>query len=226
MPSDFQRPFPLPDGATEVLLVRHGSSVPGTPEQPVDLTDGRADPPIGEEGRRQALAVAHRLGDDHITEVFVTPLRRTLQTAAPLAERLGLVPVVVEDLREIHLGDWEGELSRRVVDRDPLSARVFAAQRWDVIPNAEDMEGFAERVRRGMDHVATVAGPDATAVAVLHGGVIAEICRQATQSSAFAFLYAENASISRVMRLSSGRWALRSFNDTAHLQRVAEAARA
>jgi hypothetical protein len=47
--------------------------------------------------------------------------------------------------------------------------------------------------------------------------VIAEACRQATSSQAFAFLYAENASLTRIMRLATGRWALISFNDTAHL---------
>jgi hypothetical protein len=38
-----------------------------------------------------------------------------------------------------------------------------------------------------------------------------------TGSRKFAFLYAENGSLTRLMRLPSGRWNLIAFNDTAHL---------
>lgn len=217
MPRDFQRPFSRPKGATEVVFVRHGSSHSDPDGPPMGLVDGHADPPLSDRGRRQAVAVAERLASEPASGMYVTPLRRTSETAAPLAERLGLDPVVVDDLREVHLGDWEHDFRLRIAGPDPLTLDVFAAQRWDVIPNAEDMDTFAARVRRGIDAIADATGPDASAIAFVHGGVIAEICRQATQSAAFAFLYAENGSISRLIRLSSGRWALRSFNDISHL---------
>jgi probable phosphoglycerate mutase len=54
-------------------------------------------------------------------------------------------------------------------------------------------------------------------VAVVHGGVIGELCRQATASRPFAFVHADNASITRLVALADGRRLLRSFNDTAHL---------
>jgi 2,3-bisphosphoglycerate-dependent phosphoglycerate mutase len=222
MPRDFQRPFTLPKGATEVILVRHGSSGSQSPGRPAGLIDGDADPPLSARGQRQALAVAGRLGDERVAGLFVTPLRRTAETAQPLSARLGRDPIVIEELREVFLGDWEHDFRVRIAGRDPLSADVFAAERWDVIPNAEDMDSFGARVGAGMERVAALAGPDATAIAVVHGGVIAEACRQATGSTAFAFLYAENGSISRVMRLASGRWTLRSFNDISHLAAISD----
>lgn len=225
MPRDFQRPFPLPEGASEIVLVRHGSSASAASGNGARIVESRTDPPLTDIGRRQAEAVAERLADERLERLsglFVTPLRRTAQTAEPLTQRLGLEPVVVEDLREVHLGDWEGEANARLRD-DPLTAQVFAVERWDVIPNAEKMEDFAARVRRGIDLVADACGAGRVAIAVVHGGVVAEACRQATGSTGFAFLYAENGSISRVMRLRSGRWALRSFNDIAHLRAIARA---
>jgi probable phosphoglycerate mutase len=218
MPRDFQRPFVLPEGATEVLLVRHGSSGRQPHVDGLDLVDGQNDPPLDEAGLRQAEAVSMRLAQWRADQLFVTPLRRTRQTAAPLADRLGCEPVVVPELREVHLGDWEGQLNARVAAGDDLSHAIFAAERWDVIPNAESMDAFSDRVRRGMTHLIETVGPQAVAVAFVHGGVIAEACRQTTGSQAFAFLYAENASITRLVRMASGRWALISFNDTAHLQ--------
>jgi 2,3-bisphosphoglycerate-dependent phosphoglycerate mutase len=218
MPRDFQRPFVLPEGATEVMLVRHGSSARQQGEEGVDLIDGHSDPPLDDAGLRQAEAVAARLARWRTDQLFVTPLRRTSQTAAPLAGRLGRTPVVVPELREVNLGDWEGQLNSRVANGDELSKEIFAAERWDVIPNAEPMDAFSDRVHRGMAHLVEAVGPQGVAVAFVHGGVIAEACRQATGSKAFAFLYAENASITRLVRMASGRWALISFNDTAHLE--------
>jgi probable phosphoglycerate mutase len=218
MVRDYQRPFGLPDGATELVLVRHGSSVWSSDGDA--LAGGQHDPPISVDGQLQARAVAERLAEERLTGLFVTPLRRTAETAKPLANLVGLEPVVVADLREVYLGDWEGEWNVRMARRDPLGAEIFAAGRWDVIPNAEPMEDFGERIRRGMDQVADAIGPDASGAAFLHAGVIAEICRQATGSTAFAFLYAENGSISRVLRLRSGRWSIRSFNDIAHLRHL------
>jgi probable phosphoglycerate mutase len=160
MPRDFQRPFQLPSGATEVILIRHGSARHWTPEQPIDLIDGHSDPELTELGRSQAQAVARRLGDTDPAAVFVTPLRRTQETAGPLAQRLGIEPVVLTELREVYLGEWEGQLNHRVAADEELTRTVFAAERWDVIPNAEPMEEFSARVTQGMERLVAAAGPD------------------------------------------------------------------
>jgi probable phosphoglycerate mutase len=217
MARDFQRPFQLPAGATEVVLIRHGSARHSTPEQPIDRIDGHSDPGLTELGWRQAQAVAERLGGAEPAAIFVTPLRRTQETARPLAERLGVEPVILPDLREVYLGDWEGQLNYRVSRGTALTHEIFEAERWDVIPNAEPMEAFSARVTRSMERLVEAAGPDRTTLAVVHGGVIAEVCSQVTGSRAFAFLYADNGSLTRLMRLPSRRWALIAFNDTAHL---------
>jgi 2,3-bisphosphoglycerate-dependent phosphoglycerate mutase len=213
-----QRGFALPPDATEVVLVRHGASAAAVPGQPFPLLDGHGDPPLAEAGERQAEAVARRLADEPLAGLFVTGLRRTAQTAAPLAARLGVDPVVVWDLREVWLGEWEGgEFRIRTHDRDPLALRVIAEERWDVIPGAETMAALAQRVRAGIATIVDSVGPGATAAAFLHGGVIGEACRQATDSRPFAFVHADNASVTRLVVLGDGRWLLRSFNDTAHL---------
>jgi probable phosphoglycerate mutase len=216
-----QRTWSLPDDATEVLLVRHGASQAAVPGEPFELIEGHADPPLAPEGEVQAQAVGARLAADPPDALFVTPLRRTVQTAMPLVAATGLQPVVVADLREVHLGVWEGgEMRIRSANGDPLVARIFEEQRWDVIPGAEPMEGFVERCRAGLLRVVAETGPGRRAAAVVHGGVIGELCRQAARAPRMAFVHAENTSISRIVVFGDGRWLLRSFNDTAHLDRV------
>ncbi|NUP65752.1 MAG: histidine phosphatase family protein [Nonomuraea sp.] len=211
-----QSRFRTPPGATEILLVRHGESEPARPDRPFPLVDGQGDPALAPEGREQAERVGLRLGTEPIDAIYVSTLRRTSETAAPLAARLGLTPVVEPELREVHLGEWEGGLFRRMVaEGHPIAHRMSAEERWDVIPGAEPAAAFAERVRKALGRLAA-AHPDQRVVAVTHGGVIAEALAAATGSRPFAFLGADNASVSHLV-LTESRWILRRFNDTAHL---------
>ena len=218
-PPNYQAPFMLPSGATEIALVRHGASAAHEPEATFGLVDGHSDPPLAARGHEQSLRLADRLRLEPIAALFITPLTRTAETAAPLVRHTGLKPVVVPELREIHLGLWEanGGLQRHDPDRAALRARVLEEQDWGLIPGAERNPEFGVRVKAGLDKVAAATGPDRLGVAIVHGGVIAQACHAITGSRPFAFIATQNCSITRLIRLSSGRWILQVYNDTAHL---------
>ena len=130
--------------------MRHGASAPAIPGQPFPLLDGHGDPPLAPEGVAQAEAVAERLAGEELAALYVTTLQRTHRTAAPLAERTGLDPVIVPDLREVSLGEWEGgEFRIRMAQGDPVALQAVAEERWDVIPGAETMESLARARARG-----------------------------------------------------------------------------
>ena len=211
-----QSGFPDIPGSADILLVRHGQSEPYQPGVPFPLVDGHADPALTPNGHEQARRLAGRLATTGIDAIYVSTLRRTAQTAAPLAARLGLAPRVEPDLREVHLGDWEGgEYRQRVAEHDPVVRQVFEAERWDVIPGAESSAALAARVRAAIDRLA--AGHAGHRVAIFtHGGVIGQALALASGSRPFAFLSADNASISRLVVIER-RWIVRGFNDTAHL---------
>ena len=211
--------FVTPPGATELLLVRHGESTVFVPGRTMPRRDGHSDPELAPEGRDQAERVAARLALEHIDAIYVTPLRRTAQTAAPLARRLGLTPRVELGLREVHLGEWEGGLFRqRVIERHPLAELMWAEERWDVVPGAEPAELFASRVREGVERIGA-AHPDQRVAVFTHGGVIGQILSHATGATAFAFSQADNGSISHLV-MQPGRWTVRRYNDTAHLEPI------
>ena len=211
-----QNRFRNPEDAAELLLIRHGESEPAHPDTPFPLVGGHSDPALAPEGEEQAERVAQRLAGTRIDAMYVTPLRRTAQTAAPLARRLGLTPQVEPGLREIQLGEWEGGLFRqRVAERHPTAERMWAEERWEVIPGAEQTAAFADRVREA---IARLAGrhPGQRVAVFTHGGVIGTALAVATGSRPFAFITSDNGSISRLV-VTAGPWIVRSFNDTAHL---------
>jgi probable phosphoglycerate mutase len=93
--------------------------------------------------------------------------------------------------------------------------RVMREQRWDVVPGAESREAFGGRLRRGIERIAAEHAGGRVLV-FSHGAAIGEILAQATGSEPFAFVGADNTSISRLV-VSPERWVVRGYNDTAHL---------
>jgi probable phosphoglycerate mutase len=98
-------PARKPAPATLVLLVRHG----------LTATTGKVLPGrtaglhLADAGRTQAEAVASRLAElPKVDALYVSPLERTRETAAPIAAALGLKPVVDRGLLECDFGEWTG----------------------------------------------------------------------------------------------------------------------
>ena len=211
-----QHKYEVPQGATEIILVRHGESRAATADNPFPLVEGQGDPELALQGRQQAVAVGERLKHFPIDAVYVTSLQRTVETAAPLCAHLEMEHRVAPDLREVHLGDWEGGKFRIMVhENHPLYLKMHEEQRWDVIPGAESRESLQERIGRGLDRIAQ-AHPNELVVAVLHGGVIGHIMAEATGSTPFAFNGCDNGSISKIVMVD-GKIIVRGFNDVSHL---------
>ena len=211
--------FAAPPGSTTILLIRHGESAAFDEDNPFALVDGHGDPPLRDpDGLEQARRIGERLGSEDIAAIYVTPLQRTHQTAAPLAERLGLDPRVEPELREVNLGEWEsGGLRKHTREGHPMVLQILAEQRWDVIPGAEPTEAFDARVRAGIERIAA-AHPDETVAAFVHGGVIGRVLATAVHAGrGLAFAAADNGSISEIVVVPDGPWVVRRYNDTAHL---------
>ncbi|NNN02395.1 MAG: phosphoglycerate mutase [Acidimicrobiaceae bacterium] len=92
---------------TTLLLVRHGETTTTGKVLP-----GRAPGlHLSERGREQAERVAQRIAELPRTPsaLYVSPLERARETAAPLARTLGLKPRVTRGLLECDFGEWTGQ---------------------------------------------------------------------------------------------------------------------
>jgi probable phosphoglycerate mutase len=150
---------------TRLLCVRHAESVWNAEGR----WQGRADPPLSDRGRKEALAAAARVGDT-VERVVSSDLLRAKETAEIIASALGTGGVTaVPDLGEVGVGEWSG-LTRAEIDaRWPGGIAGWRDGSY-APPGAEDRQEFLERVVRGLHAVAAaMSGPT---LVVTHGGVI------------------------------------------------------
>lgn len=211
-----QERFRLAPGATHVYLVRHGESEPLRHDSPQPLVGGHGDPALATIGIAQARLVADRLSAIPLSAIYVSSLRRTAQTAAPLAQHTGLTPIIEPDLREVFLGDWEGGIYRiRAAENHRDWQRLQEEQTWDVIPGAEQVADLQFRVRAAINRIADAHRGQRVAV-FAHGGVIGAAAAIATGGRMFAFAGSDNTSVTQLV-VDGDSWLLRRFNDTNHL---------
>jgi probable phosphoglycerate mutase len=203
--------FPTGTFVTEVLLIRHGRSddvVPGSPES--------YDPPLHPEGVAQAAALGRRLAPKKIDAVYSSDLARAVQTAAPISDPRGYTTVQRADLREVHLGDWEGgEFRRLAAAGDPQWLAWAATGRWDGVPNGEGDDAFRARVRGAIDDIAA-ANEGAAVAVVCHGGVINAFLASLSESRRSFIATIDNTSVS-VVRYGGPSVAVLTVNDCHHI---------
>lgn len=153
-----------------LLLIRHGQ----TPSNVAGELD-TAVPGAGltDLGRLQAAALPGALAHEQVGSLHVSPLRRTQETAAPVAAQLGLTPTVHPGLAEIGAGDLE--MRADDASRAAYAECVAAWITGDLdraMPGGHDAHPFLERYDAAVAAAVTGRGPHDTVVVVSHGAAI------------------------------------------------------
>jgi broad specificity phosphatase PhoE len=95
-----------------LYLLRHGQTELSRDDT---FCGSGLDPDLTSDGRQMAEAFAAAYARLQWQGVYTSSLRRTISTAQPLCERIGVVSNARPELNEIGYGEWEG-LTKAVVD--------------------------------------------------------------------------------------------------------------
>ncbi|EDP65251.1 phosphoglycerate mutase family protein [alpha proteobacterium BAL199] len=155
-----------------LYLLRHGE----TTWNRIGRLQGQLDAPLTRLGLAQIDAVAHCLAglvNGTSFRLVASPLGRTRQSAAMVAEHLGVdyEAIVWDDrLKEITLGDWDGFPGWGALDRaHPEEAARRNADPWNYrYPNGESSQDVQDRVRPFLAECEAMGGVH---VIVAHGVV-------------------------------------------------------
>jgi len=155
-----------------LLLARHGQSISNA----VRRFQGAQDVALSPLGVRQAEALRVALGRRRIAHVYASPLERARRTAEIAVAGLGLPLTVVDDLRELSLGQWEGCTVEEIRTRpgDPYAQWVRDPVQC-LPPGGEPLAEVQARVVRAVAQIATAHPNREDVLVVSHGGVISAL---------------------------------------------------
>jgi len=195
--------------------VRHGQSTWNHERR----IQGQLDPPLSDEGRRQAERLGRRLAGRTFAGLYTSDLKRAAETAQLVGQAIGVDATPMAELREIYLGQWEGLRTAEVAERFPEAWASWTDEpNWDLVAGGEGSAAFEARVSLALDRLFE-RHSQGDVLVVTHGGVIQVALHQVVGRSArgiFRFRI-QNASLS-VLEKRSGRVIVGGVNDIGHLE--------
>ncbi len=179
---------------------------------------GQLDPPLSDEGRRQAAQLGRRLSGRTFAGFYSSDLKRAAETAEVVGESLGIDPEPMVELREIHLGQWEGLRTEELAVRFPQAWASWTEEPdWDLVSGGEGSAAFEARVGLALDTLFK-RHAEGDVLAVTHGGVIQIALHHVVGRPGrgiFPFRI-QNASVS-ILERRNGRVVVSGVNDIGHL---------
>ena len=191
----------------ELILVRHGLPVR------IDDASGPADPELSDEGRAQAARLADWLRRDAIDAVYVSPMRRAIQTAEPLADAVGVDPVVDDELAEF---DREAHFYVPIEELKAAGDERYMKIMRGEMDGEVDPQTFREVVAVAVERIIE-AHPGNTVAIVCHGGVINAWASHVLGLPDPLFFEPFYTSVNRFLASSRGHRSVVSLNDLGHL---------
>ena len=145
----------------DIVFVRHGQTVENSHGK-----YGSIDTPLSEKGRKQIEALKGALGDKTFKNIYVSPLKRTIETA----EILGLDGLKEERIKEINFGIFEGKSYEEIYREYPLETSLWVKDYIGYkIPKGESLMDLYNRVSSFLEKVIK---DDNDVLVITHEGVI------------------------------------------------------
>jgi probable phosphoglycerate mutase len=189
----------------ELVLIRHA--------RPIRIEDagGPADPALTDFGHRQAKAMAELMVTEHFDALYVSPMQRARQTAAPLESGKSMEAVVIPGVAEYD-ADADHYIPIEDVKADKAMWRKFIEEH-----QAGDMSSFAATVNASIEELIAAHRGDRIAI-ICHGGVINVWAANVLGLEASMFFEPDYTSVNRFVAASSGERSIQSLNETGHLR--------
>jgi broad specificity phosphatase PhoE len=92
-----------------VWIARHGDRLDFVNPEWFNTATRRYDPPLSDDGFKQATELGQRLKSENIKHLFVSPFLRTIQTANEVAQVINLPIKLEAGLSEWHNSEWMTE---------------------------------------------------------------------------------------------------------------------
>jgi len=191
----------------QFLFVRHALPLRSEPGE-------GSDPHLSEQGVEQSRRLPDALARFRVNRLVSSPQRRAIQTAGPLAEKLGLAVEV-----EPRLAEYDRDLGHyvpieQIARENPEEMARLAAGK---LPSAVDEAEFTGRVIAAVEDLAAAGDRDDTVAVFSHGGVINVALHHILGTERLLAFHVDYVSVTRILASRSGRLSVAAVNETQHV---------
>lgn len=191
----------------QLLLIRHALPLRSEPGQ-------GSDPDLSEEGVEQAKRLPDALARFPITRLVSSPQRRSVQTAQPVAEALGLGVEIDERLAEYDR-DMEHYIPIEQIAAEFPEELARLAQGH--LPSSVDEARFLARIDAGMRDLVAASDHEDTVAVFTHGGVINGLLYGILGTEKILSFNVDYAGITRLLSSREGNMYVAAVNGTEHV---------
>lgn len=202
----------------KLFLIRHGQTDGNVRGQYI----GSLDIDMTEEGISQAKSAKNYLSNVNFSNIYSSPLKRAVNTAVIIAEGTGHKVRIMNDLRELDFGKWEGLKFDEINSAYREDYQGWLDDPYNHPPTGG--ESFDKLIARADKEIKRIVeeNPDGSSVAVVsHGGVILSLIVNWLKipSGRWRSLIQRQAAINVVV-IDNGFPYVSSINYTGHLKPI------
>jgi probable phosphoglycerate mutase len=151
------------------LLIRHGKT-----DYVNQKLAGRIDEPLNGMGEKHAYSIAEAIGQLPIKAIYSSPLKRAIQTAEPLSQKIDVPVEISSCLTQVDFGEWEGMSFERLKD-----VEAWKAYKRNPVenhcPGGEKTHAVRQRVMIELTRLSQLHTPEDLIAIFSHGSIIRNI---------------------------------------------------
>jgi probable phosphoglycerate mutase len=191
----------------QLLLIRHALPLRSEPGQ-------GSDPDLSEEGLEQAKRLPDALARFPITRLVSSPQRRSVQTAQPVADALGMT-VEIDDRLAEYDRDMEHYIPIEQIAAEFPEELARLAQGH--LPSSVDEAAFLARINAGIRYLVTAGDHEDTVAVFSHGGVINGLLYNILGTEKILSFNVDYAGVTRLLSSREGNLYVAAINGTEHV---------
>lgn len=202
-----------------LYITRHGETKWNTEGR----LQGWLNSPLTEKGIRQGQQLHQAVKMYDIQKIYSSPSERALKTAISAKGKLDVEIELMDELKEMNMGQWEGKTLDQIKEREPENFENYWLRPHLFVKNTgENFDEMLARTKRALDKIVQ-ENPEGNVLIVTHGVTLKALMSHYSSEGFIEFWtkpVVEQASISmvRVEDLDKGEILL--YGDTRHFEEM------
>ncbi len=149
-----------------IYLIRHGKINFGKEKKYIGSTDLQLD----QMGVEQAYKLGQYFSDTHIKKIYTSPMKRCIQTSDIIIKDRKIDKIIMDGLREIHLGEWENKTFNHIRKEFPSQYEQRGKNLENfIVPGGESFSQLQKRVMPVFEEI--IDNGEKNILIVAHAGV-------------------------------------------------------